>query len=131
MKQFKENKEKIITWKDIKHFKKEEFNCKDGSEANEMNLQFVKILDNIREEYGKMVITSGYRTKSWNLKVGGVRNSAHTKGLAADILCKDSLHRYRLVGAAIRNGIKRMGIGKDFIHLDASKTLPNPRIWLY
>ena len=131
MKQSKENNEKIIRWKDIKHFKKKEFDCHDGSNANKMNLQFVKLLDEIREEYGKMVITSGYRTETWNLKVGGARNSAHTRGLAADILCKDGAHRYKLVGIAIKKGIKRIGIGKDFVHLDIDKTLPNPRIWLY
>ena len=131
MKEYEGNDNKIITWKDIKYFKKEEFDCKDGSNANKMNLKFVMLLDEIREEFGKMVITSGYRTVSWNLKIGGVKNSAHTRGLAADILIETSEKRYKLINIAIKKGIRRIGIAKDFIHLDADRTLPWPRIWLY
>ena len=32
-------------------------------------------------------VTSGYRCPELNARVGGVSNSAHTSGLAADILC--------------------------------------------
>lgn len=37
----------------------------------------------IRELY----ITSGYRCQSHNRKVGGVKNSKHTRGQAVDIVC--------------------------------------------
>jgi len=35
------------------------------------------------------------------------------------------------VAAAIRNGIRRIGIGKSFVHVDNDASLPNPTIWLY
>jgi len=125
-----DNKENI-TWKDIKYFSKKEFECKDGSRACKMNMHFVKRLDEIREEFGKMIITSGYRTPSWNLKIGGVPNSAHTKGLAADVLCETSSKRFKLVKIAIEKGIRRIGIGKDFIHLDMDRSKPWRTMWTY
>lgn len=45
-----------------------------------------KILDPLREAFGKPVfVTSGYRCHKLNKAVGGVANSNHLKGLAADI----------------------------------------------
>ena len=120
-----------ISWKDIRHFKRNEFACEDGTGENEINLKFVFVLDKIRDKVGKMKITSGYRTPAWNLKIGGVPNSAHTKGLAADILCKDSTKRYKLISTAIEVGISRIGIGKDFIHLDVDHSLPDEKVWTY
>lgn len=125
------NEEKDITWKDIQYFKRDEFVCKDGSDACKMNMHFVKRLDTIREKFGKMVITSGYRTPAWNMKVGGVPNSAHTKGLAADVFCKVSSKRYKLIEIAIKEGIRRIGIGKDFVHLDMDRTKPWRTMWTY
>jgi hypothetical protein len=43
-------------------------------------------LQKIRDLYGKsMTVTSGYRCPRVNKAVGGVNNSAHAEGLAADI----------------------------------------------
>ena len=45
-------------------------------------------LDGIREKLGKpILINSGYRSPILNKAVGGVANSQHLKGLAADIVC--------------------------------------------
>lgn len=52
------------------------------------NLQYGvdMVLDPLRRMYGKpIVITSGYRSPQLNKKVGGVANSWHTQGNAADI----------------------------------------------
>ena len=44
------------------------------------------VLDPLREAYGKpIVVTSGYRSEKLNRAVGGVKNSQHTLGHAADI----------------------------------------------
>ena len=34
-------------------------------------------------------------------------------------------------GAALQSGFLRIGLGKDFIHLDVDTLLPSPRIWTY
>lgn len=45
------------------------------------------VLDPVREEsYSPIVITSGYRCKELNTAIGGVGNSQHQEGLAADII---------------------------------------------
>lgn len=47
-------------------------------------------LDTIREKYGKpILISSGFRCPLLNKAVGGVVNSQHLKGLAADLVCAD------------------------------------------
>lgn len=47
-------------------------------------------LDNIREKLGRpILISSGYRCPVLNKAVGGVANSQHQKGLAADLVCAD------------------------------------------
>lgn len=47
-------------------------------------------LDEIRTKYGSPItVTSGFRSVPLNKAVGGVANSQHTKGLAADLVCSD------------------------------------------
>lgn len=47
-------------------------------------------LDVIREKVGKpILISSGFRCHVLNKAVGGVSNSQHQKGLAADLICGD------------------------------------------
>lgn len=47
-------------------------------------------LDVIREKVGKpILISSGFRCPVLNKVVGGVANSQHQKGLAADLICPD------------------------------------------
>ena len=55
----------------------------------------IKRLDIIREAWGKpIVVTSGYRCDELNKKVGGVKNSYHTRGLAADLKWDAELYRF-------------------------------------
>ena len=64
-------------------------------------------------------ITSGYRCFTYNRKVGGVANSYHLIGLAADIKVKD-INLIQLLAYA--EEIDFAGIGfyekKNFLHLD-------------
>jgi hypothetical protein len=49
------------------------------------------VLDPAREEFGGPVtVNSGYRCPKHNLAVGGVVNSQHMKGEAADLCCADN-----------------------------------------
>jgi len=70
-----------------------------------------------------MYITSGYRCFEYNRKVGGVANSYHCIGLAADIKVKD-INLIELLGYA--EEIDFAGIGlyekKNFLHLDVRPT---------
>ena len=52
--------------------------------------RLAEYLDNIREKLGKpILVSSGYRCPVLNKAVGGVANSQHQKGLAADLVCAD------------------------------------------
>lgn len=80
-------------WKDIRYFTREEFKCKcggrycDGYPA-EIDMSMVKISDKIREKIGKPItVNSGLRCKTHNANVGGVSNSQHLYGNAADLGC--------------------------------------------
>ena len=117
----------------LDYFSLEEFDSPDqkGSGAN-MNPDFLAMLEYAREKAGiPFVITSGYRTPAHNRKVGGVTNSAHTKGRAADIRYQTEKDAEKIIRAALDAGFKRIGIGNRFIHLDNDFTLPTPAIWKY
>ena len=58
-------------------------------------------------------------------------HSAHLRGLAADISIPTDLYRFRFLEAALQSGFLRIGMGKDFIHMDVDTLLPSPRIWVY
>ena len=55
------------------------------------------LLEPARLEVGPIIINSGYRSEAINRKVGGVRNSQHLIGQAADIRPKDPQQFQRLI----------------------------------
>ena len=71
------------------NFKVKEFACNDGSDTVLISDDLVELLQKIRDHFGvAVVINSGYRTSTYNKKVGGATNSQHVKGTAADIVVK-------------------------------------------
>ena len=116
-----------------KHFDKSEFFCKCGRKHDQQLVsdRLVCMLDLAREKAGvPFVINSGYRCPEHNKEIGGVKNSAHTKGLAADILTGGSERRYVIVKALIEVGFRRLGFGRGFVHADIDETKPFPVIFL-
>lgn len=102
---------------EFKHFK--------ADEIAGLDLELVKMLDRAREKAElPFIITSGYRTKEQNAKVGGVENSAHREGKAVDLKCSNSMERLTIITALIEENFCRIGIAKDHIHVDISKELP-------
>ena len=81
-------------------------------------------LEKLRKIIEKPIhITSGYRCFAYNQKVGGVANSYHCIGLAADIQVKN-INLIELLGYV--EEIDFAGIGfyekKNFLHLDIRPT---------
>lgn len=81
-----------------KYFNESEFACKCGNHGfnqdgtpcldHVIDKRLVDLLDAIRERLGAPVyILSGYRCPEHNEAVGGVSNSQHVLGTAADITC--------------------------------------------
>jgi len=116
----------------LKHFDLSEFDSPDqpGS-GEEMKMPFLRKLDAARSMAGTpFKITSGYRTQKHNDKVGGVVNSAHLRGWAADIACNTS-NRYAILHALLDAGFNRIGIANTFIHVDCDPTKNPCKIWTY
>ena len=105
------------------HFTVREFACNDGSDTVLIDDKLAELLENIRDKFGKPVhINSAYRTPAYNAKVGGVSNSYHIKGMAADIVVSGvSAKRVAQYAETLDCG----GIGwyehKKFVHIDTRK----------
>ena len=68
------------------NFKVKEFRCNDGSDEVLIDTKLIEVLQKIRDEFKRpVIINSGYRTVSYNKKIGGASSSFHCKGNAADI----------------------------------------------
>jgi len=115
------------------YFKSGEFDSPDEPGSGRLMVpEFMRILDEIRGRCGiPFRIVSGYRTQEHNKKVGGVENSAHTKGLAADIRVVTPDERMLIVSTALKCNIARIGISQTFVHLDLDTNKPSGVMWCY
>lgn len=80
-----------------------------------------------------MYVTSGARCYKHNATVGGVPNSAHTKGLAFDVAYFSSRECYEIVHHLYKMGVTRIGINfnKSFVHFDIDTDLPQNVLFKY
>lgn len=106
-----------------KNFKVCEFKCKDGNSKVLIDSDLVNVLQKIREHFGNPVtINSAYRTPTYNVKVGGVSNSQHVKGTAADIVVNGispkEVAQYAEYLMPNNGGI---GLYSSFVHIDVRK----------
>lgn len=114
------------------HFMLREFDCHDGTPIPDELISNVALLainlEVIRAEVGSPLhVNSGYRTPTYNKKVGGVPGSQHLLAKASDITCKthspkqlaDLILRLMTEGK-IHNG----GLGRypGFTHYDIRKS---------
>lgn len=106
------------------NFRVKEFACADGSDPIFISPDLVSVLQKIRAHFGKpVIITSAYRTPAHNAKVGGVANSQHLFGAAADIRVKN-VSPLRVAQYAEQILINKGGIGvyETFVHIDVRPT---------
>ena len=76
-------------------------------------------------------ITSGYRSPAHNEKVGGVPNSSHTLGHAVDIYAPTSRQKYLIINSLLQAGFNRIGVAKNFIHVDDDPSKNEDVIFTY
>jgi uncharacterized protein YcbK (DUF882 family) len=86
-----------------------------------MSLDFIRKIVKIRKELGEsMIVTSAYRCSNHpeeiSKKEGKYRS--HTLGEGIDIAWKSKRYRAKLIRIAHKCGIKGIGIGNTFVHLD-------------
>lgn len=115
-----------------KNFKIEEFQCKCGCKMPaDVHLNITKLanqLQVLRNHIDKPItVTNAYRCESHNRAVGGVKNSMHLFGKAADLQVK-GMHPYTL-NEAIDDLVNKgdmlqggLGIYNTFCHYDIRKT---------
>ena len=120
-----------MDWTKVKHFKEAEFTCKCGCGRNNINQQLVMALDMARKEARvPFTVSSGCRCKNHNSRVGGEIDSAHLSGHAVDIAVQGSKHRMAVVKALMRY-FDRIGVDKNFIHVDNDPDKPTGVLWVY
>lgn len=111
-----------------KNFTRKEFDSKDGSVMSDSVLvNITKLacsLQRLRDRLGVPIsINSGYRSPQHNKRVGGVANSQHVTGMAADIVAKgvspkkvaEAIEQLILSGDMLQGGV---GIYDTFTHYD-------------
>jgi len=116
-----------------KFFDISEFNCKCQRlhAINPASGELIKLLDDAREKASiPFKIVSGYRCHAHNKEVGGVADSAHIKGLAADISAITESQKFKVLTALMESGFCRIGIYKNFIHCDIDGMKPQDVIWI-
>ena len=119
----------------LKYFRESEFSSPDSEGSGEMmETEFLERLDLARDIAGfPFIINSGFRTIAHNQKIGGVKNSSHLMGWAADLHCGSGKRRFLMIEALLDAGFTRLGIsGKgSFIHVDCDPNKPQMTIWTY
>jgi uncharacterized protein YcbK (DUF882 family) len=111
------------------HFDTSEFACSCGcgygTREGDVSENLIDLLEEMRYEYGPIRLTSGCRCAQHNAAVGGVANSAHTRGTAVDIFCSG------LVDLAVVCDAAGIGVARGFVHVDVCDVLSRPSCWSY
>jgi len=102
---------------------------------------FLDRFEALRATYARpLVITSGYRSPEYNLRVAHTgADGPHTTGHAADVAIATSHEAYRLAELAFRYGFQGIGVSQRagqprFVHLDdlpGDDNTPRPGLWSY
>lgn len=128
---------RLVDWR-WPHFTPKELACRfDGSIR--MDPAFLDLLERLREAYRRpMVVTSGYRSPSYNATVSTTGPSGpHTTGRAVDVAAQGT-DAYELLWGALACGFTGIGVKQNgasrFLHLDnltRADNFPRPWIWSY
>jgi len=126
-----------VLWSDVKHFVPKDFTCTCEGLCDHpvvMSLEVVAKLDRLSDLMGRpFKILSGTRCERHNARIRGKRLSSHvpTNGIsyAVDVYCPDAGFRFAFLAAALLE-FRRIGIGKDHIHVDDHPELPGRVAWL-
>jgi peptidoglycan hydrolase-like protein with peptidoglycan-binding domain len=118
-------------WDDIQYFTREEFRCQCGGRycggfPAEPEEKLVRTVDEIRRRLGVPVTIveaggSGVRCQKHNAAVGGVANSEHLYGRAADLHASVSPARMKAVAEEVMGQSGGIGLYSWGIHVDTGK----------
>lgn len=116
-------------WDEIEFFDREEFRCTCGECGGfpvEPDVKMVRTVDEIRRRLGVPVTIvdsggSGIRCVKHNAAVGGVANSEHLYGRAADLHSSASPERMKEVAEEVMGKTGGIGLYSWGIHVDVGK----------
>jgi zinc D-Ala-D-Ala carboxypeptidase len=103
-------------------------------ETHDLHPDLLDILTGLEDAMGfELTVTSGKRDAIRNTQVGGVPDSEHTyeEAEGADVLCKQSITRFKMVKWLYDHGVTRIGIGNSFLHIGIADDKPQFVLWTY
>lgn len=114
-------------------FKAAEFEkCSPACSMLQMDQNLLIMLDELRSKCGfPIILTSAFRSSDWDKAKGRSGTGPHTKGMAVDIVCRDSFHRRVVLQHALQMKFTGIGISDTFIHLDIKPRSYGCSVWLY
>lgn len=90
-----------------------------SSSKSDLDKNLIFLLEALEVFIGKELhITSGFRSQDYEVRMGRSGLSAHCFGKAVDIYTYDSSVRFNILKFCFLKNITRIGIYKNFIHLD-------------
>jgi len=117
-----------------RHFTVQEMTCRCGCGDHAVQPGLLDRLERMRAIYGApMTPTSAKRCDDYAARVGIGKGDAHNLGWAVDIATRSGRERFAMLNAAREAGFRRLGIGRDFIHVDCGPEglYPQDVIWDY
>lgn len=100
------------------HFSHAELSCK-CCDVMGADWRLLQGLEALRSAYKKPIpINSAFRCPTHNRAIGGVANSQHVEGRAADCAVVGGTNRYRFIALAMRLGFRGIGVYREFVHID-------------
>ena len=77
-----------------------------------------------------LVIKGGYRCPSHSKRVHAPVGSCHALGMAVNIRCCGAGDRFAILGALIKAGFDRIGVGKSHVHVSVNPEKARLLLWV-
>jgi hypothetical protein len=114
--------------KELNYFSNKEIRCHCGCGFDTAHPLLMAILNSIREELGRPLYANSIcRCRNHNTAEYGKNDSAHLKGMAADLRVENDSERFALLHAIFNNHheVVRIFLGKNYVHIDIDFTKPS------
>lgn len=113
------------------NFNRKEYACKCGCGKDNIKDELAAKVQLVRNLVNRGIrINSGIRCEKHNAATKASPSSSHIDGWAADLGYTGSTERYELLNAVFKV-FNRVGIAKNFIHVDVDASKTAGVVWIY